>query len=264
MTTKIIIAAHKPTRIPKDDMYSPLQVGAKGKASIGFARDDEGDNISEKNPNFCELTGLYFAWKNVDCDVLGLVHYRRYFSSKSVQYRRFHGNFGSVLTKEEIEEILATSDIIVPIKRKYYIETLYSHYAHTHDSYHLDLARRIIRDKCPEYLPYVDETYSRPWGYMFNMFIAPKKLMDEYCEWMFDILFDLEPLIDTSGMDAFSARLFGRVSEILFNAWLLKKQEGGLRIAEVPVIDMQKINWTMKIAGFLSAKFLGKKYNKSM
>ena len=66
MNIKIIVAAHKPYFMPDDDMYLPLQVGSFEKEGIGFARDDTGDNISEKNPRFCELTGIYWAWKNLD------------------------------------------------------------------------------------------------------------------------------------------------------------------------------------------------------
>ena len=83
MNIKILVAAHKKYRMPEDKIYFPVQVGSYGKENIGFARDDEGDNISQKNPYFCELTGLYWIWKNVDADYYGLVHYRRYFSAGS-------------------------------------------------------------------------------------------------------------------------------------------------------------------------------------
>ena len=84
---KILVACHKKTKTPFESVYLPIQVGAAGNDPIGFARDDNGDNISDKNPMYCELTGLYWAWKNLSCDYLGLVHYRRYFSAKSKAYR---------------------------------------------------------------------------------------------------------------------------------------------------------------------------------
>lgn len=79
MEIKVIVAAHKKYQMPKDELYLPLQVGSALHDSIGYARDNDGDNISDKNPNFCELTGLYWAWKNLDADAVGLVHYRRHF-----------------------------------------------------------------------------------------------------------------------------------------------------------------------------------------
>lgn len=81
---KILIAAHKQYWMPNDPVYLPLHVGAEGKQDLGYTQDNTGDNISAKNPNFCELTGLYWAWKNLDADYVGLVHYRRYFTRKEV------------------------------------------------------------------------------------------------------------------------------------------------------------------------------------
>ena len=81
---KIVIACHKKSNTPFDPVYLPVQVGATDSIVTGYQRDDEGDNISLKNSMYCELTGLYWAWKNLSCDYLGLVHYRRYFSAKSM------------------------------------------------------------------------------------------------------------------------------------------------------------------------------------
>ena len=82
MDIKILVAAHKTYRMPEDDIFMPVHVGAAGKESIGYQRDDEGENISLKNPYFCELTGLYWMWKNCDNEYNGLVHYRRYFATR--------------------------------------------------------------------------------------------------------------------------------------------------------------------------------------
>lgn len=282
MDIKILIAMHKPYQVAEGEDYLPLQVGASGKKGIrlkecpgakspkghedtgALLRDDDGDNISAQNPYYCELTGLYYGWKNLKADAIGLVHYRRYFSMRSRSYRKKHGAFASVLTHDEAVALLTRADIVVPKKRHYYIESLYSHYAHTLDGSHLDEAKKIIAAKYPEYMDALVKVYARSWGYMFNMAIMPSKYLDEYCTWLFDVLKDLEIAVDIDGLDAFSARLFGRVSEILFNVWVEKRQEEGLSVVECPVIDMEPINWPKKILGFLQAKFFGKKYKASM
>ena len=78
-TIKIIVATHKKYKMPNDSIYLPVQVGTENKESLGYQPDNDGENISSKNPYFCELTGLYWAWKNLDADYIGLSHYRRHF-----------------------------------------------------------------------------------------------------------------------------------------------------------------------------------------
>ena len=89
-TVKIIVATHKKYEMPQDAMYLPLHVGAEGKTDqngnpldLGYQKDNTGENISNKNAAYCELTGLYWAWKNLDTDYTGLAHYRRHFGKKT-------------------------------------------------------------------------------------------------------------------------------------------------------------------------------------
>ena len=254
---KVIVATHKEYDMPKDKMYLPLQVGAEGKESLGYKRDDTGDNISLKNPNFCELTGLYWAWKNLKEDYIGLSHYRRHFSSKVINKNDL---INSILTLEEADEIFNSTDIIVPNLREYYIENLYSHYANTLYVEPLDITGEIIKEKYPEYLEEFNKLKTRTSAHMFNMFIMKKDKLDEYCTWLFDILFELENRVDNTKYDAFHARFYGRVSELLLDVWLNTKEYS---YKEVKVISMEKVNWLKKGTSFLKAKFLGKKYGKS-
>ena len=256
---KVVVATHKKYRMPDDSMYTPIQVGSEGKEDIGYIRDNTGDNISLKNPYYCELTGLYWAIKNLECDYIGLVHYRRYFSKKT------NGNFKKdkfkyILSKSEAEEILKKYDIILPKARKYYIETLYSHYAHTHYSEHLDKTREILEDIYPEYVKSFDQVMNQTSGYMFNMFIMKKELADEYCEWLFNILGELEKKIDITKYDSYQARLYGRVSELLLNVWIKNKN---LKYKEISHMHMEKINWINKGSSFIKAKFANKKFESS-
>ena len=268
MNVKLIIAMHKLWEIPKGDIYLPVFVGAQGKDDIcidgkAILRDDFGENISGKNPNYCELTGLYFAWKNVDADAVGLVHYRRHFSNKGWLYRKTHKPFECTLSDEEAIKLMSEYDIVVPKLRNYYIESLYSHYANTHDAKHLDLTREIIAECFPEMLPYLLRAYDSKKGHMFNMCILKRELLDEYCRFIFDVLKELENRVDVTGLSSFDARLFGRVSEIIFNAWILQKRDEGVSIKEIPYIHMEKVNWIKKGMNFLGAKFGGRKYTKS-
>ncbi len=263
MNIKVIVASHKLYQMPIDDMYLPVQVGAQGKEAIGYIRDDSGEHISEKNPYYCELTGLYWAWKNLDADYLGLVHYRRHFRGGVTTKDKFQ----SIIGKHEVETILREHSVIVPKKRKYYIETLYSHYKHTHYVEHLESIKRIIVQKFPEYSASYDEVLNHTYGYMFNMMIMKREYCNAYCEWLFDILFELEKEVNAEELSDFQKRLYGRVSEILFNVWLDYQVKTGRfskgDIIEVPHMHMEKINWFKKGVSFLQAKFFRNKYEKS-
>ena len=117
--------------MPFDKMYLPVQVGAEGKENLNYQKDNVGENISNKNPYFCELTGLYWAWKNLNADYIGLVHYRRYFFLKKKHFKTEEEKFKNVLTLSDTDMLLNDVDVILPKKRKYYIENLYNHYKHT-------------------------------------------------------------------------------------------------------------------------------------
>ena len=265
----VIVATHKAYRMPEDPMYLPVHVGAEGKVDsegkpldLGFVKDNTGDNISILNPSFCELTGLYWAWKNLDSDFLGLVHYRRHFG------RWAKGDpFKGIITYRDIEPYLALEKVFVPRKRRYYIESLYTHYKHTHYIEQLDTARTIIGEKYPEYIPSFDRAVKRTSGYMFNMMIMRKDVLNEYCSWLFDILFELGNRTDATGYSAFQNRFYGRISEILFNVWLDYELSSGrldkYDIEKLPFIHMEKVNWFKKGSAFLAAKFTNKKYEGS-
>ena len=257
---KIIVATHKKYMMPVDKMYMPLHVGAEGKEDLGYKKDNTGDNISLKNPFFCELTGLYWAWKHLKADYVGLVHYRRYLTVVKNHGKTTEDKFKSVLTLKETEELLKSNDIILPKKRNYYIENLYDHYKHTMYVEPLDITGEIIKEKYPDYYSEFLDLHKRKKAHMFNMFIMKKDILNGYCEWLFDILFELEKRMKGKEYDQFHSRFYGRVSELLLDVYLNTNK---LKYTEVKFMDMENINWWKKGTSFLKAKFTGKKYEKS-
>ena len=95
---------------------------------------------------------------------------------------------------------------------------------------------------------------------MFNIFIMKKEILNDYCTWLFDILFELEKRVDETKYDKFNARFYGRISEILLDIYIYKNK---LKFKEVNIMDMQNINWFNKVSSFLKAKFFNKKYASS-
>lgn len=257
MNLKVIVATHKKYKMPKDACYIPVHVGREGKSDLGYAGDNTGDNISLKNPYYCELTGLYWAWKNLNTDYIGLVHYRRHLSFKTKNKKE---PFENIITASEIESLLETTDIILPKKRQYYIENLYDHYAHTLYVEPLDKAGEIIKRDYPKYYAEFEKLQNRTSAHMFNMMIMKKEILDGYCQWIFDILGKLEDEVDCSKYDGFHSRFYGRISELLLDVYLNTNE---LSYKEVSFISMEKVDWWKKGTSFLKAKFLGNKYEKS-
>jgi len=249
--------------MPKDDIYIPVQVGKEGTTlDLGYAVDNTGENISCKNNMYSELTALYWAWKNLDSDYIGLVHYRRHFSLKNFLFRKTHKPMECVLTQNELIPLLEPQTVIVPKKRKYFIETIKKQYEHTmfEGKEHLNVTRSILADKHPQYVSSFDKVMNKTSAYMFNMFIMPKTLADSYCTWLFDILFELEARIDSSEYSDFDKRYLGRVSERLLNVWLASNN---VKTKEIGRIDLWKVNYVKKASLYLLSKFFYRKYRMS-
>lgn len=225
MDIQIYVISHLLEDIEKtrnDSIYTPLFVGRNGKDNFGYCSDDDGDNISSKNPYFCELTGLYWMWKQSEADILGLCHYRRYFVNEK----------GNLLEKDEIESILKDYDLIIPYFSTSLLKNVYEDYDNEHYGKDLDLCRDLIEKMTPEYLDAYDKVIYGNSLCHYNMFIAKKEIIDGYCEWVFPILFELEKEINAKDYDDYRKRVYGFLTERLFNVWFT---HNNLKVRETKV-----------------------------
>ena len=205
------------------------------------------DNINEKNPNFCELTALYWIWKNDNSDYVGLEHYRRFFSKKGLFSTR-------PLRKAELLKKLKKSDLIIPESRvgELSVEDYYKKEHYVEDLY---VCRDIISEKYPEYLSAFDQVMKSKRAFMTNMFVSKKSIIDAYSNWLFDILFEAERRIDISDRDTYQKRIFGFLSERLFNVYIIKN---GLKVKQNKINDFGDKGYVQnrirKIKGFFCKK----------
>ena len=236
MKAQIFVITHKeiknkwPSENPE---YKPLQVGGGADIS-GYLRDNVGDNISELNPYFCELTGLYWIWKNCDdLDVVGICHYRRFFVNKIGMI--LHSVFGfnkGFITAGKITGTLDKYDVIVP--RLYRQKpNVISYYGRFHNRSDLDMVREAIQELCPHYLDSFDRVMYSDRNYFFNMLITTKSNFDHYCNWLFDLLFLVKEKIDYQSYDSYQKRVFGFLSERLLKVWI---DANNLKVHSEPVI----------------------------
>ncbi len=226
----IYIATHKEFNVPNKDGYVPIQVGAKMNEPLPYIKDDTGNNISEKNKNYCELTALYWIWKNKKEDIVGLTHYRRYLYNNIFSIKE-----NNLLSCKKIEKILNRYDMILPksLKMK---NTIEEQYVHSHIVNDLRKCKPIIHEIYPEYEDDFEKVLKRKKMYAYNMFITKREYFEEYMEWLFNILSRLEKQIDISGYSEYNQRVYGFLAERLLNVWVEKNK---LKIKECVVYNTQ-------------------------
>lgn len=246
MSVKIFAMTHKRFEVPGDPMYIPLHVGHKNaKEDFGYLGDDTGDNISDLNCYYAELSGVYWVWKNYrDADCVGICHYRRFLTSEA----------GYVFSEAEYERILEDYDIVTTKQLE-----LPGSYRNGFGAHHkvgtLDETGRIIAELYPEYYDTFVSLVHQNKTYFGNIMVAKKELYDAYCEWLFTIFFALQKRIDLTFEDDYHKRVFGFISEFLLYVWVAAN---GFRAYEcrVAIIGEKKETGevTAKMAEFFSQK----------
>lgn len=236
MKIEVYVATQKEIKIPLDSCYKPIFVGAALKdeetvKQLKYLNDATGSNISDKNRSFCELTALYWMWKNSKADVVGLAHYRRYLCETG-KLR----DTEAILSEQQISKYMSEYDVILP-KKECLLGKVRRHYGYLQHVEDYDRLRDIIRSKYPDYVDAFDQISDQDEIYICNMFIGKKASVDSYCQWLFDILFELEKQTDISEYDANEKRIFGYLSERLFNVWLLKNR---MKVKEVYLLNTEE------------------------
>lgn len=210
MFLQIFTMTHKRFKVPPDPMYVPLQVGRALKEDLGYLGDNTGDHISDLNPYYSELTGLYWVWKNVqNLEYVGTCHYRRYLVNSQEK----------VFTETEYRELLKNYDIITT-KRVELNNSYYYGFSQVHHQKDLDLAAYVIQKLYPKDYPLFEKLVHENESYFGNIFVTSKKLYDQYCAWLFPIFFEMQKEMDVSSYDDYHKRVFGFISEFLQLVWI--------------------------------------------
>ena len=185
---RIFVAIHKPGFVIKDEVHTPIHVGrAVSKFKSGMAEmmgDDTGENISEKNPSYCEMTAHYWIWKNMkDAEFVGLCHYRRY--------------FGLDITQENICQLMEGYDVMM-VESNYYVDSVFSYFAKFVGAENMVILAEVMKRMCPGYYNTMVKLCDGVKFHPFNMLVCRKPLYDQYCEWMFSVLQECEQYIKPS------------------------------------------------------------------
>lgn len=270
---KVYIITHKVTDVPEEPGYYPLMVGAARHEHLElpqtYLRDDEGDNISLKNNSYCEMTGLYWIWKHSTADIVGLVHYRRFFADiRALTFRgkrvvlKKKGSW-NLLSENEIREKLQKADVIVKMS-KTSRNNMEKVFRNTIPDELFDNITRVIQTKYPEYLDTYQTILRAHQHFNCNMFIGRKKVMAPYFEWIFAILQELDEMHRASTGEYYSSRELGYVGELLFEVWIRKNKVSYVMADVVNPQDPYDENGLMNVGEFITfySKVLVKKIRK--
>lgn len=184
----------------------------------------QGDNIDALNPWYCELTALYWMWKNSDADLVGLEHYRRFFCSARSERSR--------MGSDEAADHLSRHQAIV---------TEYSHgpkytamqwFKDSGKIGDLNTFLGVNRDIATDITDYM----SRHTLIQCNMFIARKEIIDDYCTWLFP---RLKAYDEKAGLTDGNRRIDGYLSEHIFGLWLERHGVDTLKVPKVEIAYRQ-------------------------
>lgn len=188
---------------------TPIQVGAAlTDQIICSTRDDTGDHISYKNREYCELTALYWIWKNDRSDYVGLGHYRRHFE-----------------VDKKTLELLAGSDVdvvlTIPILD---VPGVGAVYQRDHVSEDWDVMMEGLGTLAPEYLETAKELEAGQFYYAYNMFIMRRPILESYCQWLFPLLAYCETHCGVHE-DGYQNRYIGFLAEHLMSIYFMHHEK---------------------------------------
>lgn len=247
---KILVCCHKQDIMASQEPYMPIHVGKAlhPELDLGIQGDNTGDNISEKNGSYCELTGMYWAWKNLkDVDIVGLCHYRRYFDFHGqVTFYKHNQRFATeqfdsldISIPDKIFESVAEGSIAVPTP-VHYGSNLALDYCKCHISDDFRTLENIINSTQPDYIKDAFFRVMRQSNKLmhYNMFIMNWTDFDRYCSWIFGILERVEKATDISYYNPVQKRIYGYMAERLFNVWLIAEKK---KLLQKPVLFINDI-----------------------
>ena len=265
--------------LPKAPPFIPIQGGAALNTRLPeILGDDTGDNISKLNPMYCEMSAMYWAWKNAPkSEYIGFFHYRRllnfgaplapeahwstrnFFDFEPETMKRFGWDYDTILKSIE------GADIIMPhiedVQRPPHWNepgTLYEHYRNSHISRDINLTMKVIKELYPEDSALAEKIMHSKQGYFCHMFIMKWDIFQEYMSWLFNIVMEVTSRIDLSApiykFNAHERRVSGFIGERIINIFIEKKRKQGVKLME-----LERLFGMLPKEGFLETPPAGRK-----
>ena len=245
-----IFVFYHDTTLPlfKNEIYTPFLTGAANKKQdTSFWSDNSGDNISDKNRNYGELTGQYWVWKNYindhpEVEYIGFCHYRRFFNFlenkkkfpfEKKSYKSFKTKVFERYTEQEIYDSIKDYDIIVPCPDTDRING-YDRIIKYHPKEAFDKAIQIVKREFPDCINDMETFFNGNKSYICLNFVLKKELFVDWIKWIMKICTELEKEINLNDYNEYySERIFAYIAERFFNIWILHKiEERNVKVKE--------------------------------
>ena len=234
----LYVVTHKKYDVPGlPECYKSIHAGRALADDLGYIGDDTGRSISELNPYLNEMTAAYWIWKNTNHDIVGISHYRRFFSSRNS--RDFIAK--NIVTDTQAIEALRYSDMVVALEDNFGYNQygfLINDVGQNITTTALTMLRAMMRIHQPEYVDVFDRFMSSCAMFRCNMMITRKYIFDAYCEWLFSFLLPAQAefmhMAPLEKLSVNQKRIFGYLAERMMNIWLLKNN---LRLKELPIME---------------------------
>lgn len=188
-----------------EEWMHPIQSGAAlADRTVCELKDNSGENISSKNPNYSELTSMYWVGKHGSAEYLGLFHYRRILElSEEDLYR---------LSENDVDAVMAYPAIYYP--------SILSHHSYYLNEGDWNAMKQALQELAPEYAAAMPGIFKEKFFHNHNILIAKKEVFQAYCQWLFPILERTEELSEPKGRDR-GDRYIGYLGENLTTLYFM-------------------------------------------
>lgn len=243
------------------EVFHPIFTGeVNTKLTTEALQDSTGMNIFKKSVYYGELSAYYWVWKNFTSvqskqdldsqsrvglpthhhkadealiaplsDYIGFCQFYHFmdFTSDSKVFAPFNlvylDEFTELFenyTEENVFDFAQGYDVVVPAKIPLNT-SLYEQYLQNHRKKDLDLATDVIKELCPDYCDSVDKAMANNSMYPLGNFVMKKEIYNDFCEWLFNVLGELDKRIDWNNYGRYRDIVSSNfAAERFLNIWL--------------------------------------------
>jgi len=249
----------------QSDCVVPIQAGRKRTGEVlDMLGDDTGDEISDENLRYGEMTAWYWVWKNYlpqhpELTHVGFCHYRRFldFAGLSARgkvrmtYAKFCRVFRRFYNEAELGRLAAGYDLLMRRPSTCEDGTPRREFVNSHplNAADWDLFEAIVRERAPEAAAVIDGALSAPLQSQELQFVMRREVFCDFMDWAFATCRECERRAAWHGeCTGNRARIPAFLVERFFMVWLaLRKQDPSFKVRELAMVKLTQRPWWYRL-----------------